>query len=139
MNPRNPTHRLFAGHGLRVTRQRAALYETLCATDRHPTDELFASVQVSRATVYNNIDVLADAGLIQVLPPQGHNGPARYDATTDPHLHLRDRATGQVVDAPGALSKAFVDALPAEVLGRIEREAGFKIDRVRVELVGRFG
>ena len=144
MDPDNPTHVLFAERGLRATRQRTAIYEALMATKRHPTaEELFDSVQrtcpgMSRATVYNNIDALADAGLIQVLPPEGHNGPARYDATTDQHIHLRDAKTGRVADAPEVLSASLVDSLPKDVIAQIETAMGFKCDRIRIELVGSY-
>lgn len=144
MDLENPTHVLFAEKGLRATRQRTAIYEALLATKKHPTaEELFESVQrtcpgMSRATVYNNIDALAEAALIQVLPPEGHNGPARYDATVDQHIHVRDAKTGRVADAPETLSASLVDSLPKEVIAQIEEAMGFKCDRIRVELVGSY-
>src|SRR5688572_10620027 len=57
------TRELFAQHGLRCTRQRQTLFETLRACRCHPTaEELYrmlpCSGGMSRATVYNTLETL---------------------------------------------------------------------------------
>ena len=144
MDRMNPIHRLLADHGLRATRQRTAIFRTLCATDTHPSaDELFERVKpvcpgMSRATVYNNLEALADAGLVRVLPPPIGKGASRFDATTDQHIHVRDEATGQVADVPDDLSDKVLTSLPADLVREIEQRMAFRCDRIHIELQGRF-
>lgn len=136
---------LFARHGLRCTKQRHALYAALTQTRCHPTaDELYRTVQdhlpgVSLATVYNTLDKLTAAGLIQKLPDAGCNGSARYDAHADQHTHLRDAATGEIRDAPDDLSEELLAQIQDEVLAKIKARTGFEVEQVQIELVGRFG
>ncbi|MEX0776458.1 MAG: transcriptional repressor [Phycisphaeraceae bacterium] len=137
-------HDLFAEHGLRCTRQRCALYQALTSTQSHPTaDDLFRKVTTQRpdmslslATVYNTLEALCDAGLVQKLA--GQDGSARYDATCADHLHLRCQKTGKLADVPEELSRQFIKRLPADMLRRIEADTGFKVDHVRIELHGQF-
>jgi len=133
---------LFAQHHLRFTRQRYAVYTALASDTSHPTaDQLFQMLSnrdagISLATVYNTLEALVKAGLAQKLAGGGTS--ARYDATVDDHLHLRDRATGSLVDVPTNLGKRLLDNLPAHILHEIESELGFSINRVRIELVGEY-
>ncbi|MEM1354240.1 MAG: transcriptional repressor [Planctomycetota bacterium] len=136
---------LFASHGLRCTKQRRAIYSALTTTRCHPTaDELYKTVQdaqlpgVSLATVYNTLEALCDAGLIQKLPDAGSNGSARYDAHAEHHTHLRDRQTGKIADAPDDLSQLLLQHVPTEVLDQIRQRTGFSVEQVQLELVGRF-
>ena len=137
-------HELFNSHGLRCTRQRKAVYEALRATTAHPTaDEIFRSVSssvdgMSLATVYNTLEALCACGLAQKIAGSGQhgNGSARFDATVDDHLHLRDTRTGTVADVPENLSRQLMDQLPRKLLDQIESRLGFRIRHVQIELVG---
>ncbi|MEE8459867.1 MAG: transcriptional repressor, partial [Phycisphaerales bacterium] len=68
------TRQLLAGHGIRCTPQRRALYEALRGTKSHPTaEELYrivkpATERLSRATVYNTLEMLCEVGLARKLP-----------------------------------------------------------------------
>ncbi len=133
---------LFSSHGLRPTRQRSSIYRALAATTAHPTaDQLFHELTMqeqgmSLATVYNTLEALCKAGLAQKLADG--NGPARYDATVEDHLHLRDQQSGAVADVPESLSKLLLEHLPAATLKQIEERMGFRIERVNIELVGSY-
>ncbi len=133
---------LFANNNLRCTKQRQALYLTLSQTTAHPTaDELFQSVKgriagMSRATVYNTLDAFSDAGIITKIPSP--SGPTRYDATTEDHLHMRDSVTGIVRDVPHELGSALMKHMPQEAIDNLEKEMGFKIDQIQIELIGKF-
>lgn len=135
-------HAIFAEHNLRCTRQRVVLYRALSATKEHPTaDQLFQTMSqsdasISLATVYNTLEAFCRVGLAQKL--QGPGGSARYDATTHNHLHMRDHKTGTVKDVPAGLSQQLLGAIPADVLDKLQREMGFTIDQVQIELVGEF-
>jgi Fe2+ or Zn2+ uptake regulation protein len=133
---------LFASHGLRCTRQRQAIYASLYEGQDHPTAEaLHQRVSpkldgVSLATVYNTLEAFCAAGIVRRLPGDA-NGSARYDATREPHLHLRCRASGQVQDAPHDVSRLIFDRIPDQLIRKIESELGFEVEDLRIELVGR--
>src|SRR5262245_26790191 len=87
--------------GNRCTRQRAAVYAYLKSVVTHPTaEEVYRAVQhqvpnISLATVYNSLEALVDAKLAAKI---SGDGPARYDARTENHYHVRCLKTGQVRD-----------------------------------------
>jgi len=133
---------LFAERGLRCTRQRRDLYLALSATKSHPTaDILFqdlsrTSSDISLATVYNTLEALCHAGLVQKIA--GPGGSSRYDATVDDHVHLRDHTTGQVVDVPDDLSQSVLQHIPSNLLKELEAKLGFDVHQVRIELIGKY-
>lgn len=133
---------LFSERGLRCTRQRRDLYMALFATNSHPTaDNLFqqlsqTTADISLATVYNTLEALCHAGLVQKIA--GPGGSARYDATVDDHVHLRDHTTGQVVDVPEDVSKNVLRHIPADLLKELEAKLGFNVHQVRIELIGKY-
>jgi Fur family peroxide stress response transcriptional regulator len=104
--------------GLRCTPQRYAVMAFLVECDRHPTAaEIFAAVnrvdpRSSRATTYNNLRDLVQAGLVREVAVEGR--AARFDAKGMPHHHFICDQCGNVEDiawyelpkpAPRALGK----------------------------------
>jgi len=134
--------RCFSDRGLRLTRQRYAIFQALATTRRHPTaDELYRDVSthtpvLSLATVYNTLEAFCRVGLAQKIA--SGNGATRYDANCENHLHLRSQKTGEVSDAPDHLSDLVIHRLPRKALQEVERQLGFKIRQIQVELVGEF-
>lgn len=134
------TRELFAKHNLRCTRQRTLVYETLRETRSHPTaEDLHRMVsagdeRLSLATVYNTLEALESAGLLQRLPTE--NGCARYDADTHPHAHVHLEDTGEIVDVPDELGEALLEHLPREIVDRLEQSLGVRIDSVSLLLRG---
>lgn len=90
--------------GLRVTSQRLAVLEFLASTPSHPTaDEVGAAVNrlmptASRASIYNVLHSLRDAGLVDELVFA--DAVARYDANLDRHHHFVCRGCAKVEDVP---------------------------------------
>src|SRR5437762_9202985 len=90
--------------GWRYTRQRAAVFAYLRAVTTHPTaEQVFAAVRqqipnISLATVYKALDALVDAKLAGRLADGA--GPARYDARSEAHYHVRCEETGRILDLP---------------------------------------
>lgn len=78
--------------GTRRTRQRHLIYETLRETTAHPTAEnIFVEVRkrlpkISLGTVYRNLSVLKEQGLILEIP--GPNYTMHFDANLEPHAHF---------------------------------------------------
>lgn len=132
---------LFAAHQLRCTRQRAAVYEALRNSHSHPTAEaLFKLVQpqldgISLATVYNTLEALCRVGLVRKLATE--SGCCRFEADTDDHLHIRFTDSSEIADVPHHLGAQLLENLPKDVLDRIEREMGVKIEGVAIQLIAR--
>lgn len=74
----------------------------------HPTaDEVFAVISkaypnISRATVYRNLNQLADSG--EILRVEVPNAPDRYDKTNFAHSHFLCKCCGRVYDCEAAVS-----------------------------------
>lgn len=131
------TRTLFARHGLRCTRQRVLLYETLAAINRHPTaEELHSLVKdregLSLATIYNTLEAFCRSGLCRKIPSCGG---ARYDADLREHLHITT-TDGEVRDVPEQLGVELLNSLPRSVLTEIERRTGVRIRRISIDIVG---
>jgi Fur family peroxide stress response transcriptional regulator len=94
--------RCFAGSGLRSTPQRYAVMAFLIEQARHPTAaEIFEAVnrvdpRSSRATIYNNLRDLVQAGLVREVAMEGR--AARFDATGLRHHHFICDRCGNVED-----------------------------------------
>jgi Fur family transcriptional regulator, peroxide stress response regulator len=90
--------------GLTPTIQRMAILDVLQNTHSHPTaDEVLCHVReqfptISRATAYNTLEALTQAGVILRITMD--LGAVRYDADTEPHAHFRCRQCGSVFDLP---------------------------------------
>jgi Fur family ferric uptake transcriptional regulator len=88
----------------RMTRQRQVILEELQALKSHPTaDELYELVRrrlphISLGTVYRNLDVLAERGVIRKL--RLGCAQARFDGDTSTHYHVRCVECGRVDDLP---------------------------------------
>ena len=89
----------------RETKQRRVVYETIKATYSHPTaDWIFDKVRnklpkVSLGTVYRNLGVLKDEGLVHEI--YGNDRRAHYDADTSPHGHFICEACDQIIGVRG--------------------------------------
>jgi Fe2+ or Zn2+ uptake regulation protein len=88
--------------GLRCTAQRYAVMAFLMHHRGHPTAaEIFEAVnrldpRSSRATTYNNLRDLVNAGLVREVAVEGR--AARFDATGMPHHHFICDRCGNVED-----------------------------------------
>ncbi|HEX8801179.1 MAG TPA: transcriptional repressor [Terriglobales bacterium] len=94
--------RSLEGSGLRCTPQRYAVMAFLTGCDRHPTAaEIFKAVnhvdpRSSRATTYNNLRDLVEAGLVREVAVEGR--AARFDAKGMRHHHFICDRCGNVED-----------------------------------------
>ena len=104
--------------GLRCTPQRYAVMAFLMESARHPTAaEIFEAVnrvdpRTSKATTYNNLRDLVQAGLVREVAVEGR--AARFDAKVMRHHHFICDRCGNVEDmewydvprpAPGSVGK----------------------------------
>ena len=114
----------FRRSRVRCTPQRYAVLEFLTRTPVHATaEEIFHAVnrsdpRASRATVYNSLHVLSEAGLVREVAVEGKS--ARFDARRERHHHFicdLCRRVEDIVwfDVPQA-------AGPSPLAGRVVRE-----------------
>lgn len=135
---------IFRRCGLRRTRQREVLYGALAATTAHPTaEELHQMVRerepgISLATVYNTLEALCARGVVQKIAASEGNGPARWDARADEHVHVM-LADGRVMDLPEDLSERIVAGLDRRLLDELSARLGVPIERVSVQIVAHAG
>lgn len=90
--------------GIQPTPQRIAVVEFILKTKAHPSaDEVLENVRkecptISRATVYNTLNLLAEKGMLkaQILM----EGKTVFDPNTEKHHHFIDEKTGRIYDIP---------------------------------------
>jgi Fur family ferric uptake transcriptional regulator len=90
-------------HGLRMTRQRVVILQTLCELGGHASaEEVYEQATLHRrdmdlSTVYRTLERLRDLRILsQTDLGRGH---AEYEVVTDePHHHLVCQGCGQVID-----------------------------------------
>ncbi len=96
--------KVLEDHGHKVTSQRVALAEIMFSRPQHlSADGLLelaraAGVRVSKATVYNTLNLFADCGIVREVNVDGSR--VYYDSTTHPHHHLYNLDTGELTDLP---------------------------------------
>ncbi len=127
--------------GWRYTRQRAAVFDFLKASDGHPTaEQVYCAVRrripkLSLATVYKALEALVAAGLAARLADA--DGPARYDCRGDAHYHYRCLRTGRVRDLAVPYDPGLPDKLAPELIDDLRRQ-GFLVIGHRLELLGHY-
>lgn len=88
--------------GIRVTDQRLQIASILLSTPQHLTAEQIADAlrhggaRVSKATVYNTLNLFAARGLIRQLSVDGTC--AWFDSNVEPHYHFHDEHSGALSD-----------------------------------------
>lgn len=87
---------------MRLTTQRQIILEELGKVKTHPTaNEVYDMVRkrlprIGLGTVYRNLELMADSGIILKLEVGGTQ--KRFDATVEPHYHIRCSSCGRVDD-----------------------------------------
>ena len=118
--------------GLRRSRQREVILKELRSVTSHPNaSELCAMVRkeipsISLGTVYRNLELLAENGIIQKLDLGG--GQARFDGNPHWHLHVRCACCAKVTDVFDPPASATPE-IPAEL-------NGYELVGLNIEYVG---
>ncbi|OKL35960.1 transcriptional repressor [Domibacillus mangrovi] len=119
--------------GVRITPQRHAILEFLVDSMTHPTaDDIYKALEgtfpnMSVATVYNNLRVFREIGLVRELT-YGDTS-SRFDFITTEHYHVICESCNKIVDFhyPGL----------DEVEQFASHVTGFEISHHRMEIYGR--
>jgi Fe2+ or Zn2+ uptake regulation protein len=89
---------------IQPTPQRIAVVESVLKSKSHPSaDDVLNSARrkcptVSRATVYNTLNLLVEKGLLSVQTIR--EGAVIFDPNIEKHHHLIDIDTGRIYDIP---------------------------------------
>lgn len=124
---------------MKYSRQRELILETLRALENHPTaEELHEAVRrhmpsISLGTVYRNLNLLVDAGIIRKLESSG-SASIRYDGRMDEHCHLICTSCGSIMDIDLGIS-ARIDTAVREQAGFIVTEHGIVLKGICAECV----
>ena len=119
--------------GVRITPQRHAVLEYLLTSMTHPTaDDIYKALEskfpsMSVATVYNNLRILKELGLVKELT-YGDDS-SRVDSNISDHYHIICEDCGKIVD--------FHYPTLDEIESLAEKVSGFEISHHRMELYGK--
>jgi Fur family peroxide stress response transcriptional regulator len=119
--------------GRRITEQRRLVCAYLAETTTHPTpSQVFNDLsrqhpEISRATVYNTLNVLQDLGaIVEIAFGENHT---HYETDTSPHTNLICLRCHEIEDYHGPQA---IHDLPAQV----EATTGFRVVATRVDMFG---
>ncbi len=90
--------------GIRPTAQRVRIASLLLSAPQHlSAEQILANLRssgarVSKATVYNTLNLFASHGLIRLLSVDGTR--AWFDSNVDAHYHFHDTSSGALIDVP---------------------------------------
>jgi Fur family iron response transcriptional regulator len=96
--------RRLADCGIRPTSQRMRIATLLLSAPQHlSAEQILESLRasgerVSKATVYNTLNLFAAHGLIRQLSVDGSR--AWFDSNVDAHYHFHDLTSGALIDVP---------------------------------------
>jgi Fur family transcriptional regulator, peroxide stress response regulator len=123
---------LLRESGVRITPQRHAVLEYLIKSMTHPTaDEIYKALEgkfpnMSVATVYNNLRVFREIGLVRELTYG--DSSSRFDFNKTEHYHVICNSCGKIVD--------FHYPRLEEVESLAEQITGFEVTNHRLEVYG---
>ncbi len=118
--------------GVRMTPQRYAILEFMVDSMTHPTaDDIYKALghrfpNMSVATVYNNLKLFVEAGLVRELT--FGDDSSRYDANVSDHYHVICRHCSTIVD--------FDHPRLLSIEDMAMQKTGFLIQGHRMELYG---
>jgi Fur family peroxide stress response transcriptional regulator len=116
----------------RNTKQRQAILDILRRTTSHPTaDAVYDAVRksipnISKGTVYRNLRILKDTGMISELNLNGT--VSRYEARQENHYHFRCEKCGHVYDLD--------EPVDTELDKRVAKKTGFAVSYHQTEFRG---
>jgi Fur family transcriptional regulator, iron response regulator len=123
--------KLLRSHHVQPSAQRVAVGQYVLGTEEHPSaDQIWEKVQarfpmVSRATVYNTLNLFVRKGLLRQLVLS--EGKVVFDPKVEPHHHFIDEGTGRIHDVPWE----------AVEVSRVNSLKGFKVREYQVVMRGR--
>lgn len=93
---------IFRDHGLKLTIQRLAIFNSIISRKDHPsTEQVYESLKekyptISLATIYKTLHIFNELGLIQEL--NFSDGNIRYDPNMELHINIVCIKCGRIID-----------------------------------------
>jgi Fur family iron response transcriptional regulator len=123
--------RVLEEHGIQPSAQRVAVGRYVLQSDEHPSaDRVFQRVtaafpMISRATVYNTLNLFVKKGLLHELVLA--EGRSVFDPNVEKHHHFIDDESGAIADLPW-------DALEVK---KVEKLRGIDVREYQVVVRGK--
>ena len=114
-------------------RKRNAILSCLRSTHAHPSAEILHEMllpehpDISLATVYRNLALFKQQGLIQSLGTVG--GIERFDGNTEPHVHFVCTVCHAIDDLPQI-------AVPQQLRSTVEAATGGRVEECQLSFTG---
>ena len=114
-------------------RKRGAILSCLRATQLHPSAEMLHEMlqqehpDISLATVYRNLSLFKQQGLIQSLGTVG--GIERFDGNIDPHVHFICTCCHAIIDLPQI-------GVPEQLRSTAESATGGRVSECQLSFTG---
>jgi Fur family iron response transcriptional regulator len=121
----------LCNQGINPSAQRVAIAQYVLNTDTHPSaDQVWAGVRhkfqmVSRATVYNTLNLFVEKGLLRQFVLT--EGKVVFDPNVEAHHHFIDESTGVIYDV----------AWEAVKVSRLDSLDGFHVEDYQVVMRGK--
>ena len=112
---------------VKYSRQRVAILDFLKSRKDHPTAEtVYTAVKedfpnISLGTVYRNLALLSEMGVIQKVSAE--NGPDRFDYNSQPHTHFYCRGCDRMIDIDVPVEKELIYKVAEAYSGLIEKSS----------------
>lgn len=109
---------------MKFSKQRELILTTVLENNVHPTAEFIYDTlkkdnpSLSLGTVYRNLSVLENEGLIKKVKIAGH--PDRYDGVLNYHLHFVCKKCGNIIDIESPVMEELEKEISKEVDGEVE-------------------
>ena len=122
---------LLKDHGINPSAQRVAVAQYVLHTGDHPSaDEVWTRVRgrfphLSRATVYNTLNLFVEKGLLRQFALT--EGRVVFDPKTEDHHHFIDEETGKIHDV----------AWEAVKVSNVSKLSGFDVREYQVVMRGK--
>ncbi len=123
---------LLMESGLKATIQRLSILEIVQRYGHSTIDDIYAIVRekhasISLATVYKNIEILLQKGVMAEVPIAGRK--SKYEIKKSDHIHLICQECGSVEDE-------MMETIPQEQLMRIAQKDDFSLSQSQINLYG---
>ena len=126
---------LLRQHNLKVTKPRLKILQYLMSHHNHPTaSTIFQAISGNeptyRATVYNTLNKLVDAGI--VIEIKNSDDSLHYDYFVEPHFHIICKQCGKIADVYYPDFETVENRMRAEA----EKQTGFITSASHLEIFG---
>lgn len=117
---------------MKHTKQKELIYNAVTGSRSHPSaDDVYHMLKpnypgLSLATVYRNLNVFADSGMLQRIPMP--SGGTRFDGTLEPHYHMVCTKCGNLYD----IELDHLDTLAQDVM----KKSGFEVSSFNLLISG---